>query len=114
MYDDVRTYLQKVRETRSMFVYESYFFEVTLNDDSALGINFADATNSKFPNWLNLKFNSANQAGTVGNTAAYSLGATYTSSKFNINMLTNFLQTQGSVETLSKPTISVISGTNSS
>ncbi len=114
VYDDVRTYLQKVRETRSMLVYESYFFEVTLNDDSALGINFADATNSKFPNWLNLKFNSANQAGTVGNTAAYSLGATYTSSKFNINMLTNFLQTQGSVETLSKPTISVISGTNSS
>jgi type II secretory pathway component GspD/PulD (secretin) len=114
VYDDVRTYLQKVRETRSMLVYESYFFEVTLNDDSALGINFADATNSQFPNWLNLKFNSANQAGTVGNTAAYSLGSTYTSSKFNINLLTNFLQTQGSVETLSKPTISVISGTSSS
>lgn len=106
VYDDVRIYLQKVRETRALLVYESYFFEVALNDDSALGINFSDKTKIDLGRF-DLKFNSADQVS--GN--AYSLGTTYTSSKLNIDVLTKFLQTQGSVDTLSKPTISIISGT---
>ena len=112
VYDDVRTYLQKVRETRSMLVYESYFFEVSLNDDSALGINFGDKTKLDLGRF-DLKFNNANQATTIGNASPYALGTTYTSGKLSIDVLTNFLQTQGSVETLSKPTISIISGTTS-
>jgi type II secretory pathway component GspD/PulD (secretin) len=113
VYDDVRTYLQKVRETRSMLVYESYFFEVSLNDDSALGINFGDKTKLDLGRF-DLKFNNANQATTIGNASPYALGTTYTSGKLSIDVLTNFLQTQGSVETLSKPTISIISGTTAS
>jgi len=114
VYDDVRTYLQKVRETRALLVYESYFFEVALNDESALGISFngvgkaSQGTNSKFPGWLGLNLTNPDQ----GSANAYSLGTTYTSSKLNIDALTKFLQTQGTVDTLSKPTISIISGTN--
>jgi hypothetical protein len=113
VYDDVRTYLQKVRETRALLVYESYFFEVSLNDDSALGINFGDKTKLDLGRF-DLKFNNANQATTIGNASPYALGTTYTSGKLSIDVLTNFLQTQGNVETLSKPTISIISGTTAS
>jgi type II secretory pathway component GspD/PulD (secretin) len=112
VYEEVRTYLQKIRDTKSLLVYESYFFEVTLNDDKALGINFNKA-NEKFAN-LGLKFSGGSTVGAVGTSNPFSLGSTYTAGDLDVDILTKFLQTQGSVETLSKPTISIIAGTSAS
>jgi len=113
-YDNIRSYLNRVKENKVLIVYETYVLEVVLNDDTELGINWSN---------FNTRLNDADAASplydltTSGGTNVSStvqtfvFGASRTQSEgFNFNTTLQFLRTQGNVEIVSKPTITLISG----
>lgn len=111
-YDNIATYLDKMKYSRVMIVYETYVFEVTLNDENNKGIDW-DAFN------LSLDGNSTPIDFTLGGgvslddaTNPLTFGATYEGSRLNINTVVTFLESQGSVEIISKPTVAMVSGTS--
>ena len=127
----IESYLQKIRETRSLIIYDVNIFQVDLKDNSDTGIQWNKL------GWASTPGLAANPAvsgaangggGLGGNTTAtqstnpignsvaagltsLGLGLVLSSSRFSIDMLINFLQTQGNVKAISRPRLAVISGT---
>ncbi len=142
-FDSIYSYMQRLRNQRVMLVYETYFLEVTLNDTNTIGINWNQVTTrgtgtgsttttgsttgsstSNNSTISNLQENStllANRAfggGTpalniISSGAGMSFGTLFTSGSLNMNVLFDFLSQQGNVETLSRPTITMMSGAKS-
>ncbi|GAA4030047.1 hypothetical protein GCM10022212_30410 [Actimicrobium antarcticum] len=128
----IEGYLQKIRETRSLIIYDVNIFQVDLKDNSDTGIQWNKLA------WAGTPGLAANPvaattgtnilpAGTAaptatknignavsGGIAGLGLGLVLSSSRFSIDMLINFLQTQGNVKAISRPRLAVISGTKGS
>ena len=134
-------YLQKIRDTRSLIIYDVNIFQVDLRDNSDTGIQWnrlawAGAAGQAAAPVVTAPLNGANGAGTVANTGngaanptspvaalapigkaisggltGLGLGLVLSSSRFSIDMLVDFLQTQGNVKAISRPRLAVISGT---
>jgi len=112
-YEDVSNYLEEVKKSKVMIVYETYVFEVTLEDSNNRGINWSA---------FDLLINDLGETGstlattfTGGATASgnpLTFGATYASNKLDVGTTITFLESQGDLETISKPTIAMISGTS--
>lgn len=137
VFDSVAAYLERLRKQKVMVVYETYFLEVTLNDKKSTGINWnpinkivgsnttgGTTTNSNLsPQEIDtvnsvIRGDSAFGNGTpalniVDSGTGMAFGTLFTSGSLNINTLFTFLSEQGNVETLSKPTITMISGSKS-
>lgn len=105
IYENVRNYLENVKKSKSMIVFETYFFEVSLSDEKSVGIDWEDFT------------------GTIGNTSfsidggtsvtnGLSFGTVFSSDDFSIDQAISFLRTQGDVQIISKPVLTMVSGTN--
>ena len=105
----VEGYLSWARENKRLIVYETYIAEVLLNDAQSAGIAWnnlswsgmvrgtpAEITVSGVPDMI--------EPGSVG------VGAVFTGSRFSMDVLANFLKTQGSVNQLSKIPMMLISG----
>lgn len=120
----IESYLQKIRDTRSLIIYDVNIFQVDLKDNSDTGIQWNKlawagtpglAANPPVAN--NGIGGAASQSSNpIGNAAAagltsLGLGLVLSSSRFSIDMLINFLQTQGNVKAISRPRLAVISGT---
>ena len=119
----IESYLQKIRDTRSLIIYDVNIFQVDLKDNSDTGIQWNKL------NWAGTPGVAANPpttgvnggaagaaAAVIGNAASSSLstlglGLVLSSSRFSIDMLINFLQSQGNVKAISRPRLAVISGT---
>jgi MSHA biogenesis protein MshL len=124
-YERIAEYFKGVRDSRSMIVYEVSIFQVDLNDNHAEGVS-----------WNQLGWNaggmtqagSATSGGTTAGTTAsevfksvaatqaagFGLGLVLNSSKFSIDSLITFLETQGSVKAISRPRIAIMAGTKGS
>lgn len=122
----IEAYMQKIRDTRSLIVYDVNIFQVDLKDNLDTGIQ-----------WNKLGWNGtpiSSQANTIGvgssaggvgaEGAAAVVGKALTATKslvgmglvlsgthFSIDSLISFLQTQGSVKAVSRPRLAIISGT---
>jgi MSHA biogenesis protein MshL len=129
----IESYLQKIRETRSLIIYDVNIFQVDLKDNSDTGIQWNKLAWAGTPG---LAANPASAATTVnpvvaggttastaaqnignavsGGIAGLGLGLVLSSSRFSVDMLINFLQTQGNVKAISRPRLAVISGTKGS
>jgi MSHA biogenesis protein MshL len=129
----IEAYLDKIRETRSLIIYDINIFQVDLTDNADTGIawnalNYASspsgsintggstggttpsASGSGVASAVGAMIGSAAQATATG----LGLGLVLSSSKFSVDMLINFLKTQGSLKALSRPRLAVISGTKGS
>jgi MSHA biogenesis protein MshL len=126
----IESYLQKIRETRSLIIYDVNIFQVDLKDNSDTGIQWNKLAWAGKPG---LAANPASTATTAnpavagattastaaqnignavsGGIAGMGLGLVLSSSRFSVDMLINFLQTQGNVKAISRPRLAVISGT---
>lgn len=139
--DSVQRYLDSVRATRSLLVYDTHIFQVELNDGLNTGIQWnafahgiggmalgsARTLNNTTTTTLAAD-GSSSAAGTLTNTlastgAAMGWGATagasgvnltYTSNAFSLTTLLNFLTTQGAVKSLSSPQITMLSNSKGS
>jgi type II secretory pathway component GspD/PulD (secretin) len=114
-----------MRESRSMLVYEMQVLQVDLSDSSQMGIQWKAFVGANGP----VVSKTQEAAGIVnkGNTAADvvssraisvaagsgidSLNTFIYGPKFSLNLLLNFLKSQGDVKTISQPRIGLMNGT---
>ncbi|MBC7416019.1 MAG: hypothetical protein H7327_13915, partial [Herminiimonas sp.] len=130
----ISNYLQKIRDTRSLIIYDVNIFQVDLRDNSDTGIQWNRLA------WAGTPGLASNPVGTTpvpitgttttpgtptaaaaalapigkaisGGLTGLGLGMVLSSSRFSIDMLVDFLQTQGNVKAISRPRLAVISGT---
>lgn len=131
-FDKISGYLDYIRSTKQLIIYDAYIYEVILNDTTQTGIQWNKfAYGGDVQNSLNTS-QSAGASGTTGaatagsgilpkvaNLAASSmlnnglgLSLVYNTNHFAIDVLLNFLQSQGRVTTLSQPKMMVMSGSS--
>ncbi len=105
----VEEYLTKVRQSRSMIVYDLQILQVDLKDGSRMGIKWNDYTKTQNTDTANKAFSGL--SATAGNTGfdVFLVGRT-----FQNKALIEFLNSQGTVKSLSKPRMGVMSGTKGS
>ena len=122
-------YLEGVRATRSMLVYEIKVYQVDLADSNTEGIswNGLGGTSQPVLNAAGSTTSPVNTAGSPPGTGVGSLvgdiaktfaltatgtglGAVIMGPKFSINSLVQFLKTQGDVKTVSQPRLAMLNG----
>ena len=133
----IEGYLQRVRETRSLIIYDVNIFQVDLRDNNDTGIQWNKlgwaaasggaagagaapsglpalaGTGAAIPGAATAAAPVMGKAVAAGLTSL-GLGLVLSSSHFSIDMLINFLQTQGNVKAISRPRLAVLSGTKGS
>jgi MSHA biogenesis protein MshL len=102
----IEKYLNGVRESRSMIIYGIEIWEVVLTDSTSRGINW---------NKLGWTYGSAAAGGALGlanvvPTKVAGMGATMLKGRFELDSVLQFLETQGTVRTLSQPRLSLMNG----
>ena len=126
----IESYLRKIRESRSLIIYDVNIFQVDLKDNSDTGIQWNRLAWAGAPGLAATPAGSGvattgiggaatTTAAAIGNAAtgtlsSLGLGLVLSSSRFSVDMLINFLQTQGNVKAISRPRLAVISGTKGS
>lgn len=118
----IDTYLEGIRATRSMLVYEIQIFQVDLTDGNQEGVRWNKLNGSSLqrPKLINdgvtdLASATSDLASSFGLTSAgASLGAVIMGPKFSIDILLDFLKTQGSVKTVSQPRLAMLNGSKGS
>lgn len=113
---DIRRYLDDLRRNRSMLLYDVHVFEVELNDGLDKGIqwNKLGWGNSRTGSITKPDVTASLDASSSSGTAAYGLGATIVGPRFSLGLLMEFLQSQGSVRSVSQPRIALMSGSRGS
>jgi cell division septation protein DedD len=114
----IRNYLEMTRKNRSLIVYDTYIWEVILNDASKMGIDWGALPGSvpataltagpsaALPQASNLLSAGLINAASGGTGLALS----FAGSRFSMNLLIDFLRSQGTINSLSQPKIQLLSG----
>lgn len=97
----IKKYLESIRENRSLIVYDTHIFQVDLKEGMDTGIQWNDF--SKFAN------TGASRLTTLTATST-GLGLALKTGTFSLSALVDFMKTQGSVKSLSRPQITMLSG----
>jgi hypothetical protein len=107
----VSKYLEQLRNGRPLVVLQMYIWEVSLDGESAAGINWKNLTTNQFGGNFSkiLNLNSTDAISAV--TGGVSMGAVL-SGKISAQVIANFLNTQGVVQTLSNPQLTFVSGSS--
>lgn len=112
--DALRQYIDHVRATRSMLIYDLSIYQVDLTDGSQAGIEWnkfkyqGKTGGNPFDVSMTGGQNVASAAG--GAAGAFGIGLVYNTAKFSLDALLSFLKTQGNVRTVSQPRIAFMSG----
>jgi hypothetical protein len=108
-YDRVHEYLDQLRNGRPLVVMQLYIWEVTLNKENASGINWS---NFSLRN-IGTKAENLMLSGTTGfssiTSPGVSLGAKF-AGHVTADTVLEFLSTQGTVQTISNPQLTFVSG----
>jgi hypothetical protein len=102
----INTYLTEFWHTRDMIIFDAWFFEISLAHDDSLGINW---TEFRLPDIGGSNFDISSVFGT-GAFDGMTIGVIGDKGGVPVNAVLGFLKTQGDVRSLSKPTLTVISG----
>lgn len=105
-------YFQRIRANTALIIFEVYIWEVTLESNNNLGIDWTEfgkigGAQISLP---------AGAAGGIGSVAPVSIGLPSFGNQFtfNTNNLLEFLSTYGAVKTISQPQLTVLSGAEAS
>ena len=116
-YFKIRNYLDVMRKNRSLIVYDTYIWEVILNDASKMGIDWGALPGAVPATSVTLgsgSVSNASNALTAGLVNAASggngLSLSFAGSRFSMNLLIDFLRSQGTINSLSQPKIQLLSG----
>lgn len=107
--DEIRQYVDRVRETRSMLIYDLYVYQVDLSDSNRTGISW-NKFNVNLGPGSGASANAQSSAGSVVSNGGFVMGLIYNSRRFTLDALISFLQTQGTMQTVSQPRIAIMSG----
>ena len=121
--NQIEQYMTKVRDSRSMVVYELQVYQVDLADATKQGIDWNKLGGSSIPRAKPANLTSPSSSGSsVSGIAsdladAFSLtqsgsglGAVLLGPKFNLDVLVSFLKTQGTVKTVTQPRLAMLNG----
>lgn len=103
--EKVKHYLDSVRETRSLLVYDTHVFQVDLKNGMDTGVQWNEF--SKFAN------NGDSRTTSLANGAT-GLGLSIKTGSFTVGALVEFMKTQGTVKSLSRPQLTMLSGSKGS
>lgn len=112
--DYIRQYVDRIRETRSMLIYDLYVYQVDLTDTNQTGIQWNKFKQSSRANGNPFEAGLSGGQSTASNDNAaaggFGLGLVYNTAHFSLDVLLTFLKTQGAVRTVSQPRIALMSG----
>jgi type II secretory pathway component GspD/PulD (secretin) len=102
----VSNYLNHLRQSKAMIVYDTYIWEVILSDGHSMGVDWNKFNYAPPEKKFGLSLGGAGPAipGALG------VGVVYNTASFALDGLVKFLKTQGTVETISQPKLSMLSG----
>ena len=104
----IQGYLNHVRENRSLIVYDTYVYQVDLNDSTQGAINWNKLASGSADGKLAFSLSGSAQTAMTGGIA---LSTVYNTAQLSLDTLVKFLQSQGNLKTISQPKIMMISGT---
>ncbi|MEY3201691.1 MAG: hypothetical protein RIR70_1241 [Pseudomonadota bacterium] len=132
----VSAYVQRVRQTRSLLLFDVHVYQVDLSDSKESGIQwnrfaFSDAASGSGSATTGTTGTGLGAGATVGGTTTttataaansttfarsggFGVGAVLSGPKFNIDALVNFLRTQGTVKNISQPRMALLTGSKGS
>lgn len=109
--DQIQKYLDNLRETRSLLIYDTHVFQVDLSEGENTGINW-----NLFQAGMGVpaaaRVGRPALAATVNSAGA--IGLSLGAEQVNIGAVLSFLKTQGKVTSLSSPQITLLSGSSGS
>jgi hypothetical protein len=112
----IEDYLAEIRASRALIIYQLQIFQVDLNDASQQGVKWNQLTRSSLPRLKpvigapsDAPPSDLATAGTLSGTMS-GLGAIIAGPRFSIDLVVDFLKTQGTVRTISQPRIALLAG----
>lgn len=117
-FSKIKSYLDITRKNRSLIIYDTYIWEVVLNDGSKMGVDWGSlkgpGTGTSITTGPSSALPAATELLTAGLVNATSggtgLSLSFAGSRFSMNLLIDFLRSQGTVNSLSQPKIQLLSG----
>jgi cell division septation protein DedD len=113
-YAKIKNYLEIMRKNRSLIVYDTYIWEVILNDGSKMGIDWGALPGTVPATAITSGVANASEFGSVGLVNGASggngLALSFAGSRFSMSLLIDFLRSQGTLNSLSQPKIQLLSG----
>jgi MSHA biogenesis protein MshL len=117
-YFKINSYLDIMRKNRSLIVYDTYIWEVVLNDASKMGIDWGAMPGSVPATSITSSSGSAFLGATAplsaglvnASSGGTGLALSFAGSRFSMNVLIDFLRSQGTLNSLSQPKIQLLSG----
>lgn len=105
-------YLKWVRDSKKLIIYQTWIVEVSLNDSTNTGVQWNKLAWTGTAGSAPVAINVSNS--TVGTAAAgtVALGTVFTGAHFSMDVLANFLKTQGTLNQLSKIPLMFLAGGN--
>jgi len=104
--EEISAYLEQLDRNRVQIVFDIYIWEVILNDSRNSGISW-----DQFDiNWGGATLSSSRGSATPPSTGV-NWGFLYQGSDVAVNLLTNFLQEQGTISSIRQPRASLLNGT---
>lgn len=98
---DAEKYLNRIRSTRSMIIYAINVWQVDLNDSEQKGIDWNKFGLTYAKGGLNIVNAKSTAAG---------MGLTFADKNFTADSILTYLETQGTVKTVSQPRLAILSG----
>jgi MSHA biogenesis protein MshL len=113
-FSKIKNYLEIMRKNRSLIVYDTFIWEVILNDGSKMGIDWGALPGNVPATALTSGVANATDFASAGLVNATSggtgLALSFAGSRFSMNLLIDFLRSQGTINSLSQPKIQLLSG----
>lgn len=120
----IEQYLERVRETRSMVVYEMQVYQVDLSDTSQRGLDWGRLGASSLDRAKPISATTPTASTSTSDTTVASdlakaisitpstggLGVVIRGPTFDLDALVSFLKTQGTVKTVSQPRLAMLTG----
>lgn len=106
-------YLKWVRESKKLIVYQTWIVEVTLSDATNTGVQWNKlawtGTAGRAPVSINMSSTAGATAAAAGSVA---VGTVFTGAHFSMDVLANFLKSQGTLNQLSRIPLMFLAGGN--
>ena len=101
----IQHYLAQIRKNKVLVVYDTYLWDVSLDERHPNGINWKE--------WPYLRSGTITNTSPVDSLQAPDPSAFYHLTRLDVSALQNFLRSQGSVKPIAKPVLTHLSGTQS-
>lgn len=110
----IEKYLKEIRDSRVLLTYDTYIWEVSLNDGNQMGINWNNLSSNLAYRGAQGAISVTGTGPTITNGIGFGMVLEGKNGNWNVDTLLSVLRSVGTVKTVSQPRINLLSGTNAS